>query len=88
MKRRLEITLETEELFAVEDLRAGIRFCRECGAPEVFLTTSEAARLSGLSERSIFRSIERGEVHFCEAERVYVCQISIGALAERLSAED
>ena len=35
-----------------------------------------AAALTGLGEREIFRLIETGELHFIEAERVFVCRDS------------
>ena len=35
-----------------------------------------AALLTGLGEREIFRLIETGEIHFIEAETVFVCRDS------------
>jgi hypothetical protein len=76
MKRTTEITFETEELVAVKARRGFKGFCERCNAFVEMLPTDAAAMLTGLGEREIFRLIETGEIHFVEAERVFVCRDS------------
>lgn len=84
MKRKMEITLETEELVSIKARRSFTGFCKLCRAQVEMLTAETAAALSGLSERRIFRLIENGEIHFVEAERVFICRNSIESYAEIL----
>ena len=76
MKRTTEITFETEELVAIKARRGFKGFCPQCNAFVEMVTTDAAALLTGLGEREIFRLIETDEIHFVEAERVFVCQAS------------
>jgi hypothetical protein len=76
MKRTTEVTYETEELIAVKLRRGFTGFCDQCNAFVEMLPTEAAALLTGLGEREIFRLIETGEIHFVEAERVFVCRDS------------
>jgi hypothetical protein len=76
MKRTTEITFETEELVAVKARRGFKGFCGQCNAFVEMVPTEAAAILTGLGEREIFRLIESGEIHFVEAERVFVCRDS------------
>ena len=73
MKRTTEITFETEELVAIKARRGFKGFCGPCNAFVEMVPTDAAAMLTGLGEREIFRLIELGEIHFVEAERVFVC---------------
>jgi hypothetical protein len=77
MKQKTEIVFEVEELVTVKYRRSFIGLCRQCNALAEMLTTEAAAALSGLSEREIFRRIETGEIHFLEAERVFICRNSL-----------
>ena len=74
MKRKTEITFEVEELIAIKARRGFRGFCRECDAFVEMVPPEAAAVLTGLGEREIFRLIETGEIHFVEAERVFVCR--------------
>jgi hypothetical protein len=87
MKRKIEISLETEELISIKARRSVNGFCRECGTQIEMLTAETAAGPSGLSERRIFRLIENGELHFIEAERVFICRNSIEVWTEILKEE-
>lgn len=77
MKQKTEIVFEVEELITVKSRRSFVGLCKHCNALAEMLTTEAAAALSGLSEREIFRLIEQAELHFTEAERVYVCRNSL-----------
>jgi hypothetical protein len=77
MKRTTEVTFETEELVSVK-ARGGFKgFCKGCNAFVEMLPIDAAALLTGLGEREIFRLIETDEVHFLEAERIFVCRDSV-----------
>ena len=76
MKRTTEITFETEELVTIKARRGFKGFCGQCNAYVEMVPTDAAAMLTGLGEREIFRLIETGEIHFVEAERVFVCRDS------------
>ena len=76
MKRTTEVIYETEELTTVKARRGFKGFCRQCNAFVEMLPTEAAALLTGLGERELFRLIETGEIHFVEAERVFVCRES------------
>lgn len=77
MKRKTEITFETEELVLFKARESFEAFCPFCNEPVEMLTTVSASLLFGLSEREIFRLIEAGTVHFTEAERMFVCRNSL-----------
>jgi hypothetical protein len=76
MKRTTEIIYETEEMTTVTARRCFKGFCGACNAVVEMLPAEAAALLTGLGEREIFRLIETGEIHFIEAERVFVCRNS------------
>jgi hypothetical protein len=77
MKQKTEIVFEIEELITVKSSRNFIGFCRRCDRRGWMLKTETAAALSDLSEREIFRLIERNEIHFVETERIFVCWNSL-----------
>jgi hypothetical protein len=78
MKQKVEITLEVEETII---LRQGEKilteFCPQCQALVEMLTPQIAAALFNLTERELFRLIENGQLHFVEAERIFVCRNSL-----------
>lgn len=80
MKRKMEITFETEELISIKRFHFLSAFCQKCNANVQMLTTETAAKISGLSEREIFRLIEKAEIHFIEAERILICPNSLPAI--------
>jgi hypothetical protein len=86
MKRTTEVTFETEELVSVK-VRCGFTgFCERCNSFVEMLPPEAAAVLTGLGEREIFRLIETGEIHFVEAERIFVCsESSVNATKSRLA---
>jgi len=86
MKRMTEITFETEELTMLKARRGFKGFCGGCNEFVEMLPVEAAAILTGLGEREIFRSIETGEIHFVEAERVFVCRNSAVNRAKLLPA--
>jgi hypothetical protein len=78
--KRTETIIETHEVWVVRR-RAGQSavWCTECAGQPAMLTPEEAARLSGLSQRAICRSVEAGAVHFLETADgcLFVCPASL-----------
>lgn len=84
MKRRAEITFETEEWVVLrEGAQVSKIYCDGCGKFVVMATPYAAAIARGLTEREVFRLLENGSVHFAELERVFVCLPSLSFDHER-----
>ena len=85
--KRTETIIETHEVWVVRK-PAGppAAWCLECAGHPPLLTPEEAAALSGLSLRAIFRLIEAGGVHFLETagDSLLVCPASLAPQAEAL----
>ena len=77
MKRETEISFEIEEVLLFKGRRIIVGFCVECNAAAEMLPAEAAAALFQVSEREIFQLIENREIHFVEAERVFVCRNSL-----------
>lgn len=80
MKRRVEITVETERVLLVRGRSVSYTaWCPGCDARVRMVTAVEAARLSGSSAREIFRRVERGALHFAETPdgELLVCPDSL-----------
>ena len=83
-KKRIEITLETEQVMVIHIPKGFVRAWCEGGAAEVGMVTAEqAAAVSGISLRAICRAVEADALHFIEtADRVlFICPNSLNALA-------
>ena len=82
--KKTETIIETHEVWVVRR-RAGqpAVWCTECVGQPAMLTTEEAARLSGLSQRAVYRSVEAGAVHFTETADgcLFVCPASLSTAA-------
>ena len=77
MKRKVKITVETEEITSFKTRKSLTSFCERCGKTVEIFTMESVASFLGLSEYQIFRLIEAGSVHLIEAERVYICRNSL-----------
>ncbi len=80
MRRRAEITVETEQIVIFN--RAGQRknfWCPNCAATVPMLTPEKAALLIGSSMRDVCRQVEAGQWHFCETAdgRLFICLNSL-----------
>ena len=74
----MEIIFETEETVIIRQApKTWTAFCPQCRAMAEMALPQTIADLSGFTEREIFRLIEAGEIHFVEAERVFVCLNSL-----------
>ncbi len=66
-RRRTEITIETEKLLVVTSRKsATLATCSSCAGQVKMVTAAEAAILTGIGTRSVYRWIEEGRVHFLE----------------------
>ena len=65
-ERRTEITLQTERSISIKSSRALTALCEQCGRDVQMFTPGQAALVSGLSSREVYRRVEAGEVHFTE----------------------
>ena len=78
MKQKTEITFEFKETIILRQVAETLTtICPQCRAPVEMITPQVAAALFNLNEREIFRLIEKGQLHFFEAERVFVCRNSL-----------
>jgi hypothetical protein len=78
--RRLEITVETDEVLVVRRRTNGPRIrCAQCEHRAGLVTVDQAAAAAGVSSRAIFRSVETGVLHFSETPdgRLLVCLNSL-----------
>ena len=66
-KRRTEITIETRRVLLIRRPRGSERaWCPECAADLRMITPEEAAILTKVSSRTIFRWVEADRLHFSE----------------------
>lgn len=66
-KRRIEFTLETEEVMVIRKRgKPLVAWCGECNRQARMVTVDEAAAVAGASWREIFRRVEAGRLHFTE----------------------
>ena len=82
-KRRTETTIENHETWVIR--RSATRplvFCPVCSGRSAMVKPEEAARLSRVSLRTIFRWAEDGCVHFTETfnHGILICTASILAI--------
>ena len=67
--KKLFLLREKRETWRVRiDKKVHFAMCPECREEVTWLTCAEAARVSDLSERDVFRLTERREIHFAESE--------------------
>lgn len=66
-RRRTTINVERHETLVIK-ASAMLRtaHCPECSDEVALISLNEAVRISGLSSRSVYRLIERGQIHFTE----------------------
>ena len=81
MKRKLQITLETAETILVHQTRSVQRlYCPICETMVDMVSPHTVAKISGESEREIFKLIEQAAFHFVEADRLLICLNSINEI--------
>jgi excisionase family DNA binding protein len=78
-KRRTEITIETERVVIVRRRLTVRVWCRSCDRQVTMVTVDEAARMAGVSSRTIYRWVEADQLHFNETAegRLLICTDSL-----------
>jgi excisionase family DNA binding protein len=71
----MEITVETSLLIFRRGTNQFPVWCIDCSSPVQLITPEEAAVLTGVSTRTVYRRVERGHLHFVETDagRLLVC---------------
>ena len=85
-KRRTEITVERHRVLVLSRRRVSAKaWCAPCGKQVRMVTADEAAELSGVSPRIIYRRVEAGSLHFAEANegRLLICTNSLAPDSRR-----
>jgi hypothetical protein len=79
MKKRTEITIETERVTVASNRTSTIIWCDGCAGRVTMLTVDEAAAFVGASSRAVFQRVETGEIHFAETPegRLFICLNSL-----------
>ena len=65
-KKITEITIETEQVVVRRQAEITQSWCDGCSAFTRMVTPDEAALLTQISARTIYRQAENGELHFTE----------------------
>lgn len=63
--RRIRISMETKQVLVIRSSRR--IWCPECGEGAQMVTPEEAAGVSGVATRAIYRWLEEGKIHFCSS---------------------
>ena len=67
MKRRTLITVETDRIILMSGREVcPARWCAQCAGETRMVTVDEAAALTGVSSRTVYRRVEADELHFTE----------------------
>jgi len=85
--KRTEITVETDEFIFSRAVRGPVTaWCARCGARVRMVSPEEAARIVGVTPRTIYRWVDAASIHFVEEDsHVLVC---LPALSIHASAPD
>ena len=84
-RRRIEITVEQRRLVLRRSVWPPV-CCVECSTPVQMLMPEEAAALTGVGTRQLYRWVEAGQIHFVETAegRLLLCPNSLSnELAEK-----
>ena len=79
MKKRIEVTIETERLLIASNRKVATIWCDACSRLVKMISVDEAAALTGQTERTIYGWVESGRLHFSETPegRLRICLNSI-----------
>ena len=81
--RKTEINLEVREAIAIRTRRVLIAECRKCLRQVRMVSANDAAMISGLSAREVYRLVESGQLHFIEDPNglLFICFLSLREIA-------
>jgi hypothetical protein len=80
---RTECSIEINDVFVVQRLGRSVEgWCHGCGRTAVLVTPEDAAMLTGMETRAIYRMVEALEIHWADGPEnlLLVC---VGSLLER-----
>lgn len=68
-KRRVEIIMEQQRLMIVSTRRvSAVGWCASCDFKVRMVTAEHAARIAGVTPRTVYRLAELGQLHFTELQ--------------------
>jgi hypothetical protein len=79
-KRRTDITVETDQVVVIRQHKSLARaWCEQCAGQVKILTVGQAAAVASVSQRTIFRRVEAGLLHFTETPDgvLFICLNSL-----------
>jgi len=88
---KTECSLEIDDVFVIQRLGRSIEtWCLGCNQTATQVTPEDAALLTGIGPRAIYRLVESGEIHCCEApgNLLLVCLRSLLAKSAQILGPD
>lgn len=80
---RTQSSIEIDDVFVVKRLGHSVEgWCAGCGVRATLLTPEDAAMLTGMETRSIYRLVEAGEIHWAEGSETLLL-VCLGSLLEK-----
>ena len=79
-KKRTEVTIQTHRIFTIPRRAPPPRaWCEQCSRVVERVTPDEAAAITGVNPRAIYRHLEAGDLHFIEGRggAVWICVRSL-----------
>jgi hypothetical protein len=94
--KKTKITIQTDKVTVIRRRCRRVKWCESCATPVEMMSPDEAAAISSLSLRAIFRLVEANQLHFTETAdgQLWICfnslldQINPECMLERKSLED
>jgi len=80
-KRRIEIIVEKHRVLTVRTRRvSAVGWCAPCDMKVRMVTAEDASRIAQVTQRTIYRWAEAGQLHFTESEDglLLICLKSLG----------
>lgn len=83
MKKRTEVTIETERLLVIRNRPQSVMWCEQCRDEVRMLTVDQAALRMKIRSLMIYRLVETGDLHFAENEEgiLLVCLDSLEGIS-------
>jgi hypothetical protein len=82
-KRSAEITVETDEIVVLKGSAGAVRlYCPACGGDVLMISPEQAARIAGVSARTVSACVESRKIHFSKTSEglLLVCPDSLAVL--------
>lgn len=83
LKKRTEVTIETERLLVIRNRPRMVMWCEQCRVEVRMLTVDQAALMMKIRSLMIYRLVETGDLHFAENDEgiLLVCLNSLEAIS-------